>query len=335
MIHTTWGVAWSSGMIKGIRFVRTEILLFALISVGILGSASMSSAADHQCPPIPIVFWWVNTTHERVIRHVQQRYGGNWDDYLAAWHNRLLRLQDMQGRGSRVEILGQDIVLAGRGLEAYVKVVADRLDIMRCLAEEERILSRPGDAATGEALAASLKCANCHGRAGISEHDLIPNLANQRPEYLRAQLWFFRDASMLSKTGPPGMPVRHDRLMSQRAGGISDRDIAHVATYYAGLPCGTSVRHENFAPPKVVTRCAACHGEDGRSRNAGFPNIAGQKELYLHRQLTLLRQSMVDGGSAFEEVDVRYHGMMGRQAQIMSEGEIKELARYYSHLPCG
>ena len=322
-------------MIKGKRTVRSEILAAALISICIIGSTSMPAAADRQCPSIPTVFWWVNTTHDLVVRHVQQRYGGNWDGYLAAWHNRLLRLQDMQQRGSRVEILGQDIVLAGRGLEAYVRVVADRLDVMRCLAEEEEILNRPGDVATGATLAASLKCADCHGGAGISEHDLIPNLANQRPEYLRAQLWFFRDASMPSKTGTPGMPVRHDRLMNQKAGGISDRDIAHVATYYAGLPCGTSVRRENFAPPKIVTRCAACHGEDGRSRNAGFPNIAGQKELYLHQQLTLLRQSMVDEGSAFEEVDVRYHGMMGRQAQTLSEGEIKELARYYSHLPCG
>ena len=41
---------------------------------------------------------------------------------------------------------------------------------------------------------------------------------------------------------------------------------------------------------KVITVCAECHGLNGISVIANFPNLAGQKELYLRVQLKAFKE---------------------------------------------
>jgi cytochrome c553 len=43
------------------------------------------------------------------------------------------------------------------------------------------------------------------------------------------------------------------------------------------------------AKPAKLGLCASCHGEDGRSRVAGTPHLAGQDEAYLRKALTDFR----------------------------------------------
>ena len=43
------------------------------------------------------------------------------------------------------------------------------------------------------------------------------------------------------------------------------------------------------AKPAKLGLCASCHGEDGRSRTAGTPHLAGQDEAYLRKALTDFR----------------------------------------------
>lgn len=64
--------------------------------------------------------------------------------------------------------------------------------------------------------------------------------------------------------------------------------------------------------------CAACHGLDGLSKVADAPNLAGNGELYLARQLKAFR-----GGE-------RKHPQMSVIAASLSDEDIAHLAAWYS-----
>ena len=78
-----------------------------------------------------------------------------------------------------------------------------------------------GDAAAGKVKAAT--CAGCHGKAGISNNPLWPNLAGQQPGYLVKQLQAFREGR------------RTDPLMGPMAKPLSDEDISNLAAWYSSL----------------------------------------------------------------------------------------------------
>lgn len=66
-------------------------------------------------------------------------------------------------------------------------------------------------------------CAACHGPAGVSVADEIPNLAGQMPMYTAQALVAYRDKS------------RTSAMMNPVAAGLSDADIQAVAHHYAHL----------------------------------------------------------------------------------------------------
>ncbi len=66
--------------------------------------------------------------------------------------------------------------------------------------------------------------------------------------------------------------------------------------------------------------CAACHGPNGISNNPQWPNLAGQQDLYLIKQLKAFR----DG--------TRVDPLMSAQAQPLSDRDIEDLAAYFSSL---
>jgi cytochrome c553 len=73
----------------------------------------------------------------------------------------------------------------------------------------------------GEAKAAT--CMACHGIAGISNSDMWPNLAGQKRGYMIKTIKEYRDGT------------REDIMMTPMSKGLSDQDIADLATYYASL----------------------------------------------------------------------------------------------------
>ena len=64
--------------------------------------------------------------------------------------------------------------------------------------------------------------------------------------------------------------------------------------------------------------CASCHGPAGVSANPLWPNLAGQKEQYLAKQI-----------KAFRDGD-RKDPMMSPMAMGLSDDDIANLAAYYS-----
>lgn len=79
---------------------------------------------------------------------------------------------------------------------------------------------------------------------------------------------------------------------------------------------------------KALT-CTACHGAEGNSANALWPNIAGQNAPYLQAQLHAFRASMVPA----EGVAPRNDPLMSSQAMSLSDEDITDLAVYFESLP--
>jgi cytochrome c553 len=186
-----------------------------------------------------------------------------------------------------------------------------------------------GDAAAGKAKAQF--CIDCHGPVGVSPHGNIPNLAGQKEGYLLKQLQGFARAPVAEQI--PLMGGRKDALMSHQAEALSTADMENLAAYFASLPCGPVGAPPRQPPPEKAGRCVSCHGEDGRSPAPLIPNLAGQKEAYLERQLTLLNESR-RGRRPLDAATTRVHPIMGYQAGLLDAAEIRTLARWYASLPC-
>jgi cytochrome c553 len=84
-------------------------------------------------------------------------------------------------------------------------------------------VAHAADVEAGKAKAASV-CAACHGAAGVSVSDTIPNLAAQRAGYLEAQLKALKDGS------------RKNPIMNAIAAQLSAEDMANVAAFFAAQP---------------------------------------------------------------------------------------------------
>lgn len=71
----------------------------------------------------------------------------------------------------------------------------------------------------------------------------------------------------------------------------------------------------------AIAECAACHGEDGVGKDVEIPNLAGQHEVYLYRQLQHFKSGK------------RAHKEMRFESRQLSDTDMQALAHYYSQLP--
>jgi cytochrome c553 len=75
--------------------------------------------------------------------------------------------------------------------------------------------------------------------------------------------------------------------------------------------------------PTVAERvkvCAACHGEDGNSRIANIPSLAGQPEFFVMNQLFLMREG------------VRRIEPMAPLVKDMTDADLQNLAKHFAAL---
>lgn len=66
--------------------------------------------------------------------------------------------------------------------------------------------------------------------------------------------------------------------------------------------------------------CAACHGQDGISNNPAWPNLAGQKDVYLFNQIKAFRDGQ------------RTNAMMAPMVKSLSDEDAADLAAFYASL---
>ncbi len=96
-------------------------------------------------------------------------------------------------------------------------------------------LAEAADLDAGKAKVATV-CAACHGAAGVSVSDTIPNLAAQRAAYLEAQLKALKEGT------------RKNPIMNVIAAQLSAEDIANVAAFFAAQPGATGAARSAFLP---------------------------------------------------------------------------------------
>jgi len=170
-----------------------------------------------------------------------------------------------------------------------------------------------GDVAAGSKKHAA-SCASCHGANGISPNDTWPNLAGQNAAYLVRILAAYKSGAQT------------DVMMSPVAQTLSDADIQDLAAYYAGLSCKApagETRAGDAAAGKALSKnCAACHGETGVGSNPAWPNIAGQKSVYLANTLKAFRAGL------------RKDPMMAGVVRGLSDADIANLAAFYAAQSC-
>jgi cytochrome c553 len=69
-----------------------------------------------------------------------------------------------------------------------------------------------------------------------------------------------------------------------------------------------------------ATQCFTCHGADGMSKAPDAPNLAGQNESYLVKALKDYKSG------------ARKHEVMSMMTKNLSEGDMAQVAAYYSHI---
>ena len=90
------------------------------------------------------------------------------------------------------------------------------------------------------------------------------------------------------------------------------------ALFVALLATSSAMAADAEAGKAKAVMCAACHGATGTSVNPMWPNLAGQHELYLAKQI-----------KAFRDGD-RKDPMMTALVKALSDADIANLAAFYA-----
>lgn len=89
----------------------------------------------------------------------------------------------------------------------------------------------------------------------------------------------------------------------------------------AGLAATFNVGAADIEAGKAKSAtCAACHGANGISVIPNYPNLAGQKELYLYEQLKTFKSGE------------RKNPIMAPMAAMLTDEDMKNIAAYYAQL---
>jgi cytochrome c553 len=94
--------------------------------------------------------------------------------------------------------------------------------------------------------------------------------------------------------------------------------MALVATSVMFVSANAVAAGDAAAGKTKASACAACHGATGTSIAPTFPNLKGQKDAYIVKQLKAFR----DG--------TRKDPSMAPQAKNLTDADIDNLAAYYS-----
>lgn len=194
-------------------------------------------------------------------------------------------------------------------------------------------------------------CFRCHGEDGVSLRPAYPTIAGQKPDYILSQLQTFlhtgEEASdQTTYANAVGdsfdalrtmMPHRSNLAMNNIAKSVPSALLNSVVQAISSLPCdGGKARAkaaEQPAMPTKANRCIVCHGQDGISREPSIPNLAGQHQAYLRRELQMIRDSAL-GRVPVDGLPSRSHPMMAAQAEHLTDTDIDDITHYFAALDC-
>ena len=119
---------------------------------------------------------------------------------------------------------------------------------------------------------AEKECKGCHGVDGKGVAPGIPNLAGQRGRYIMAALQEYKESR------------RVHAALRAIATDLSEDQTRGVAAFYASLKPMPAEKGPVFSPydngKTVAAAVVQGHFDDGNSKTAGTPNLAGQQPIY-------------------------------------------------------
>ena len=155
--------------------------------------------------------------------------------------------------------------------------------------------SQAADIEAGRAKVATV-CAACHGPAGVSVSEAIPNLAAQRAGYLESQLKALKEGT------------RKNPVMNAIAAQLSPADISNVAAFFASQPGAGTGTKSDFLPNLAKTSVAFPEGyKDGfvMYHTIDFPATKQVRYYYANKvavQAAKAGKPLPDGSVLFAEV---------------------------------
>ena len=181
-------------------------------------------------------------------------------------------------------------------------------------------------------------CFKCHGPGGVSLIPSHPSIAGQNADYVARQLFAFKRASALHASAGDAVSgdkaIRSDPIMEHMAATSDDALVGRVAVAVSQLACRADDKVlKTPKAPAVASRCASCHGENGRGVRSEVPNLAGQQRAYLRRELLLIRETAW-GAEPRDGESWRGHPIMEAEAARLKIADVDALAKYYSALDC-
>lgn len=157
------------------------------------------------------------------------------------------------------------------------------------------------------------QCMGCHGPNGISQIPEWPNIAGQKKDYLLAQLKAFKSGTRVDDLGmmPPVLAT------------LSDQDMQQAVDYFSAQPraAWTAPKDVSKSVADTAATCQACHNNTTSTGPFPAPILDGQKQPYLHTQLTAFR----DG--------TRKNAEMSPVAAGLTDVQITQIVAYLSQQP--
>ena len=104
------------------------LAVFGLVAVG---------EARAEFAPFPKVELWGAMSHAKIKKYVARKHDGDWQPYVTKWQRQHEKLKRVKARNSKVVFRKQGITLRGEALADYIEKVGERIEVTRCLAENE------------------------------------------------------------------------------------------------------------------------------------------------------------------------------------------------------
>jgi cytochrome c553 len=167
----------------------------------------------------------------------------------------------------------------------------------------QRSPSTSGEPGAGNASTAM--CGGCHGANGVSHDASTPSLAGQDPRYLEKAIKAYQT-------------IRQNWGMQRYVAGLSDKDIANIAAFYA-VQKPEAADKVPVSTRDLAEQCNRCHDADNATVLA--PKMRGQDKEYLVMALRAYR----DGK--------RENSTMHNMSSIYSAALIDSIATWYASQP--
>ena len=116
----------------GVKNKATIIGIVMIVGYMLISAIPNNEAQAASCPALPEVAWW-ETTHDKIVQHVEQHYSGQWDPYIEKWNtyrDKMLSIFDKKGTAI---VKYKGVRLKGLTLQNHITKVEKRILITRCL----------------------------------------------------------------------------------------------------------------------------------------------------------------------------------------------------------